>query len=168
MKRIQLFLFLLLSGYLHAQQPIPIRNLWARPQVHVVFGEYTVSFTIRDINKALQLLRDNGQVFATPYCGLDTSKNYYFELYPGSHAEYKDTMQPLLQNQVAAFLLSAGRAEVMKNKKPLGTIIMDLGEADLGEPSVFVSFFDPKSKTMLFSGKMPVCLYKKDIGIDDD
>ena len=150
-----------------AQHAVTIRNLWMRPQVHVIFGEYNISFTIRDINKALRLLQETGDKFTTASCGLDSSKDYYYELFPGSHAEYHDTMQPILQNKIGVFLLSAGRAVVERRHKALQEIIMDMGILGEGEPTIFVSFFDPKTKTMLFSGQMPVAMYHNDLGIDD-
>lgn len=158
---------MLVCGVGIAQHPIPMHNLWARPQVHVVFGEYKVSFTIKDINKALMLLRQTSDSLQVTECGLDTAKDYYYELFPGSHTQYKTAMEPLLQNLVGPFLLSAGHALVERKHKPLKEVIMDTGQVGIGETDIFISFFDPKNRTMLFSGKMNIDMYKKDLGIDD-
>ncbi len=155
-----------------AQHPQKMRNLWTTPQVHVFFGEYRVSFAIRDINKTLALLRQNGDSLHAANCGLDTNGNYSYELYPGEHTQYRSATEPLLQNVVGCYLLTAGMAQVecKKNKrkiKQLKEVLVDMKYTSLGGDSVFVDFFDPETNKMLFSGQMPLILYKADIGIDD-
>lgn len=173
MKKLLFFLFLfLLPGFTPAQHPQKMRNLWTTPQVHVFFGEYKVSFAIRDINKALALLRQNGDSTHTAICGLDTAINYTFELYPGDRTQYRNATEPLLQNVVGCYLLSVGMAEVecKKNKrkiKHLEEVLVDVKTTAPEGNIMLVDFFDPETNKMLFSGQMPVILYKADIGIDD-
>jgi hypothetical protein len=173
MKRLSFFLFLFLIPVLTpAQRPQKMRNLWASPQVHVFFGEYKVSFAIRDINKALSLLRQNGDSTHVASCSLDTSINYTFELYPGDRTQYRNATEPLLQNVVGCYLLSAGMAEVeyKKNKrktKHLEEVLVDIKSTSPDGDVMVVDFLDPETNKMLFSGQMPVILYKADIGIDD-
>lgn len=161
-------LLVLFSTSARAQHPVPLRNLWMRPQVHVVFNEYTLSFTIRDIDKSLGFLASIGDTTYGMQCGLDTGKNYVYELYPGTHTEYKFPMQPLLQNGVGCFLLTAGHAVVQNKKhKALREIIVDIDPLEPGDTIAMISFYDPKTKKMVFQGKMATRLYKKDLGIDD-
>ena len=169
MKSLLFFLLALFQFHsIHGQHPVEMRNLWAIPRVHILFEGYTVSFAIRDINKALILLRETGDSTNPENCALDTGRDYIYELYPGIHMEYHHLMQPLIQNVVGAFLLSAGHAVVENAKhKILGSLIMDIGMAGIGEQFVFIHFYDPKNHKLVFEGKMAVDMYKKDLGIDD-
>ncbi len=161
-------LALLPSGMLYAQHPVTLRNLWARPQVHVVFNEYILSFKIRDIDKALGFLREIGDSTYPATCGLDTAKDFAYELYPGQHTEFRYPMQPLLQNGVGAFLLTAGHAVVInKKKKALSEIIVDIDPPESGDTATLVTCYDPKTNKMIFQGKMSMDIYKRDLGIDD-
>ncbi len=163
-----LLLALLQSCMLYAQHPVTMRNLWDRPQVHVIFNEYTLSFKIRDIDKTLGFLREIGDSSFDAKCGLDTSLNYIYELFPGLHTEFRYPMQPILQNAVAAFLLTAGHAHIINKKhKVLPEIIVDIEVAERGDTTSFVTCYDPKTKAMIFQGKMALDLYKKDLGFDD-
>lgn len=169
MKRYLIFLLALLPSYvLFGQHTVTMRNLWDRPQVHIVFNEYTLSFKIRDINKTLSILREMGDSTNDATCGLDTSLNYVYELFPGLHTQFRYPMQPLMQNVVGAFLLTAGHAHIVNKKhKVLPEIIADIEIAERGDTSSLVTFYDPKTKAMIFQGKMAFDLYKKDLGFDD-
>ena len=147
---------------------MPLRNLWERPQVHVIFNDYTVSFSIKDINKALVLLRATGDSTQPAECGLDTAKDFFYELYPGLHQQYRFPMQPILQNKIGAYLLTAGHA-VIANKKHrlLKEIITDIRSLELQDKVSLATFYDPQSHNMLFQGKLAAELYKQDLGIDD-
>ncbi len=118
MKSISLLLAaFFLSCFTVPQHTVQIRNLWEKPQVHVLFEGYTISFTIKDINKALQLLAETGDSTYGLESPFDTNKNYNFELYPGTRMEYHTQVQPMLQNGVGAFLLTAGHAEIRNEKQ---------------------------------------------------
>jgi hypothetical protein len=150
----------------YAQRTVQMRNLWAEPQVHVVFGKYTVSFTVRDINKALRLLADAGDYTFDTTSALDTGRVYLAELYPGKMV-YTNPLQRLLQNGVGVFLLASGHA-VVKNKKhnTLPAITANIEPAGEDAVVTYSTFFDPKTNDMIFCGKMPLALYGKDLGID--
>jgi hypothetical protein len=163
---------LLLTGFilpiaLFAQRTVQLRNLWARPQVHVLFGDYTVSFTIKDINKALTLLSQTGDhTFATS-CNLDTGGNYIIELYPGLRMEYHNSLEPILQKGVGAYLLLCGHAVVQNRKhKKLKAVVSDIQPLIEGVDLTDIKFYDPKTNKLLFSGNMAADMYYKDIGID--
>jgi len=150
-----------------AQRTIKMRTLWSPPQVHVLFQGYTISFTIRDINKALSLLAETGDTLYGSTSNLDTGRNYAMELYPGTHTEYHNRLQPLMQKGVGVFLLLSGHALVENKKhKLLRDISSEIGIAPNGEPDVLINFYDPLNHNMLFSGKMKVEMYNKDLGID--
>ena len=104
-KLLLLFAFIV-SGQVFAQRTVQMRTLWIEPQVHVVFGNYTVSFTIKDIDRALQLLAETGDTTYGISSGLDTNKNYNIELYPGTKTEYITKLEPMIQRGIGAFLLS--------------------------------------------------------------
>lgn len=160
-----LFLF---CGRLWAQYPLKMRNLWTRPQVHIIFGDYRVSFAIRDINKTLRLIRQQGDTLVPKQFWLDTAGNYTWELYGGTRMQYNAPEQAFIQNVVGVYLLTAGMALVEDRKlKRLEEIIVDVRYTSLNGDELFVDFFDPKTKKMLFSGKMPAAIYKMDMGIDD-
>ena len=169
MKKYVFFLLaMVLSTTLYAQHITKIRNLWTRPQVHVFFEGYRVSFAIRDINKALALLRQTGDSTQISVCKLDTAGDYNYGLMPGTHTEYRDAMEPFLQDLIGPFLLTAGRAVVERGKnKFLKEIIVDVQSTGIGGETVFVEFFDPANKKRIFSGMMPRVLYGMDLGIDD-
>ena len=141
MKSVSLLLFaLIISGTTQAQRTIQLRNLWTRPQVHVLFQGYSISFTIKDIDKALQLLAETGDTTYGTTCGLDTSGDYVVELFPGLKMEYRKPLQILMQKAVGAFLISAGHA--------------------------YIIFTDPNNDNMIFAGMMAADMYRKDLGID--
>jgi hypothetical protein len=152
-----------------AQRAVQMKTLWDRPQVHVLFQGYTLSFSIKDINKALQLLSETGDIAYGAASKLDTAKDYYIELYPGLDMQYRNSLQPLIQRGVGAFLLTAGHALIETRKHKLcREIIEDIKDRPGGDKSVVITFTDPKTKTgkMIFFGTMSVAMYGKDLGID--
>ncbi len=166
-KRILLFLSLIMCClHAYAQRSLKLRNLWAEPEVHVLFEGYTLSFTIKDINKALMLLEGTGDHTFGTNSGLDSGRQYIVELYPG-RVEYKNRLQAMMHADIAGFLLSAGHAEVRNPRhRKLDEIILDIQLPDAGEVSTIVRVFDPKNDKMLFWGKMNINMYNKDLGID--
>jgi hypothetical protein len=168
MKSISLFLpALILSYSVFAQHDVPLRNLWAKPQVHVFFDGYTISFAIKDINRALALLAETGDTTNGLTSGLDENVIYKTDLYPDSKMEYHMALQSLLQNVVGGFLLTAGHAEIKRGRhKKLKHITVDIGELTLGEDNVLVQVYDPKSNKLIFKGKMKPEMYNRDLGID--
>ena len=168
MKRIAILLFaFIISGPLFAQRTIQMRTLWIKPQVHVLFGGYTISFTIKDINKALALLATIGDSTFDLSSGLDTASDYAVELYPGTSTQFRNKLEPLLQNGVGAFLLSAGHAYIKNKKhKTIKEVIMNIQPLDPGVKDAYIIFYDPKNNAMLFSGKMNADMYNQDLGIN--
>ncbi len=150
-----------------AQRTIQIRNLWAEPQVHVVFEGYVVSFTIKDINRALVLLAETGDVSFDTTSRLDPSKQYNVELFSGYRTEYRNRLQPLLQKGVGAFLLTKGHAVVENSKrKKLKNIEVDIQPRLEGVNVYNVKFYDPNTSKLIFNGEMAIELYNKDLGIE--
>jgi len=168
MKRITLLsAALLYSCIVLAQRTIQLRNLWAEPQVHVVFDGFVVSFTIKDINRAIQLLAEAGDSTYGTTSHLDTAKQYTTELFAGYNTEYRDKLQPLLQKGVGAFLLTSGHALIENSKhKKLKGIVVDAQPYDEGEHISDVKFYDINSRKLLFNGQLPAELFNKDIGIE--
>jgi len=150
-----------------AQRSVPLQNLWAKPQVHVRFEGYTLSFKIKDIDRALILLAETGDSSYGIRSRLDTNGNYQIDLYPGLSAEYRNKIQPLMQRGVGAFLLLAGHAEVRnaRNKK-LSEVIADIQDKEGDEHDLAIKFYDPKNNHLLFFGSMSAELYNKDLGIE--
>ncbi len=144
-----------------------MRNIWTRPQVHVLFQGYIISFTIKDINRAMELLQETGDTTYGKSCGLDTAGNFVLEFFPGFHQEYHSKLQWLMQTGVGAFLLSAGLAfiETERHKK-VPAIVADMVPLMDGVEFTAFKFYDPKTKTMLFDGLMAAGMYNKDMGID--
>jgi len=168
MKRAFLLLFaFIISTQLFAQHTIQMHTLWVRPRVHVLFNGYTISFTIKDINKALALLSETGDTTFGSTSGLDTAIDHAIELYPGTRMEYHNKLEPVIQNGVGAFLISSGHAFIQNKKhKPVKAVIMDIQALQGGVDDAYILFYDPKNNTMLFSGKMNADMYHKDLGID--
>lgn len=150
-----------------AQRTVQLQNLWAEPQVHVSFQGYIISFTIRDINRALELLAETGDSTYGVRSRLDTAKQYYIELYPGYNTEYHTALQPLIQKGVGLFLLTIGHAEVENHRhRSLSAINIDIEKRFEGGRAADVRVYDPRSGKLLFSGELPLDLYGKDMGID--
>jgi hypothetical protein len=168
MKYISLFLLAcMLSLSVHAQQIIQLRNLWAEPQVHVLFNGYRISFTVRDINKTLQLLAETGDSAYGVKSSLDSSKQYYSELFAGYRTEYHNTLQPLMQKGVGAFLLYKGMATIENTrKKKIKKVTMDMQPLIGGVKVADLKFYDPDKGTMIFNGQMPDIMKNADLGLD--
>ncbi|MBX2905033.1 MAG: hypothetical protein KF744_03290 [Taibaiella sp.] len=167
--RLLLLIFLVLISHAtcSAQRTVKLCNLWAEPQVHVKFGDYYLSFKIKDIDKALSLMTITGDSSFGRTSHLDESSEYSLVLYPGLDLEYHDRLQPLMQKGVGVFLLLAGHAEIKKGKrKVLHEIIADMSPTRNDSKYTYVNFFDPKTNAMLFSGRMNVAMYNQDLGID--
>lgn len=169
MKCVTLFLAAcVLSFFAQAQHTVQLKNLWAKPQVHVLFDGYSISFTVKDIDRAIVLLNETGDTTYGIRSGLDPSVIYKIELYPDLRMEYRSSLQALLQKGVGAFLLTAGHAEIIKGKrKKVREITVDIGELTIGENDVVVRVYDPGNKNkIIFSGRMRADMYNKDLGID--
>lgn len=150
-----------------AQHSVQMRNLWMEPQVHVLFEGYTISFTIKDINRALELLSETGDTTFGAISGLDTAGNYNVELYRGLHQEYHNKLQPLLQKGVGAFLLTAGHAYIENaRRKKVPAIITDIQPLIEGVDVTTIKFYDPANNKLIFEGTMDAGMYNKDLGID--
>jgi len=151
-----------------AQHTIKMRHLWIRPQVHVHFNHYTVSFTIKDINKAIKVMNDTGDSTYGVTSGLDTLMDYQSWLNRDHPPGYLVKLDDLLQNGVGVYLILSGHAEIRnKHHRKRKTIITDISVPGYGDPKVKVEFFDTKKNRMIFSGTMNVELYGKDLGIWD-
>ena len=151
----------------YAQKTVILKNLWARPQMHIMFNGYTVSFTIRDINRALELLNETGDYSFGTTCKLDTGGNFYIELLDGTKTNYPNPLQPLIQYGVGCFLFTKGKVEVINLKhKRITSVIIDIEDVNMGENFAYIHVYDPKNQKQIFSGKMAVELYYKDMGID--
>ncbi len=162
-----LTLSLAMSAVLFAQRTVKLHNLWAKPQVHVLFEGYTLSFKIKDINRTIELLNEIGDTTYGITSGLDTLRQFPIELYPGLKLQYRNTLQPLMQRGVACFLLLSGQAHIVnKKKKKLKEIVANILPVKGDDELAYVNFYDPKNNKLLFSGCMPVGLYNKDLGID--
>jgi hypothetical protein len=168
MKRIALLLFtFIVSASVFGQRTIQMRNIWTRPQVYVFFEGYTIAFTIKDIDKALQLLYETGDTTFGTSCGLDTAKTYTVDLFPGLKMEYRNRLQFILQRGVGAFLLTSGRAYIENAKhKPVRSVICDLKPLPQGAEHAYIIFTDPRTDNMLFAGAMAADVYNKDLGLD--
>ncbi len=168
MKRLLLLLPLFIGSFFaHAQKNVVIRNLWADPEVHVAYQGYEVSFTIKDINKAMKLLAGTGDKTFDTASHLDPSRNYYIELYPGYRTEYHDPLQPILQLGVGAYLLYRGHAVIKNHKhKKLKNITMDMMPFRAGEHVTTVKFYDPANGQLIFNGQFADGMINADLGID--
>jgi hypothetical protein len=159
-------IFLLLSINTYAQRTVKLNKLWEKPQVYVAFEGYTLSFKIKDINRALVLLAEAGDSSYGLHSGLDSAGRYTLELFPGSQTEYRTKLQALMQKGVGVFLLLAGHAEIKAGRRKLKEIIADIQPIERDEPFVLVNFYDPKNNRLLFSGSMLTDMYNKDLGIE--
>ncbi len=166
-QRILLAVTLICCNTVFAQRTIKLNNLWAKPEVHVLFQGYTLSFTIKDVNKAVALLAETGDSSFGTSTQLDTSRSYDSELFPGVRTQYRYWLQPLIQNGVGSFLLLAGHAEIANPRhRKLSTIIADIQPVERDDSFARVNFYDPRNNHLLFSGRMNVDLYNRDLGID--
>ncbi len=156
---------LLLCFSASGQRTIQLRNLWAVPEVHVVFNGYKLSFTIKDINKTLLLLAGTGDTTWGLTSGLDTALTYNVEVYEKRQMYNKD-LQEMMQNAVGPFLLMSGHAQVRrKGRRKLKSIIADIEPVNRDDHEAYIRFYDPRKHKMIFCGYMAVDMYRKDLGI---
>ncbi len=165
----KLLLLLLVFAYTtQAQRTINLRNMWTVPKVKVLFQGYTILFSIKDIDKTLGFLAEGGDTVYGTKSYLDTGKYYSCELYSNNHLEYRNNLQPLIQDGVGAFLILSGHAAVFNKKhKRIMKVTANISEAAYNEPYVLITFYDPKNEKMLFYGKMRTDIYNRDLGIED-
>lgn len=167
---IMLFLWVFAApGSVMGQQTVNLRPLWVKPQVEVYFGAYRLLFTIRDIEKAMQLLPPSDQARYGNTAGLDTNETYSIELLPGRHLEYRNRLQDVMQNAVGAFLLFRGHAAIETGRrKKIYKINVDIGQpVDMdGYSTVTITVYDPRNHNMIFAGTMNAEMYYKDLGLD--
>ncbi len=162
-----LTLSLAMSAVLFAQRTVKLHNLWAKPQVHVLFEGYTLSFKIKDINRTIEILNEIGDTTYGITSGLDTLRQYPLELYSGLKLQYRNALQPLMQRGVACFLLLSGQAHIVNiRKKKLKEIVANILPVKGDDELAYVNFYDPINNKLLFSGCMPIGLYNRDLGID--
>ncbi len=161
-------LLLVFASTVQAQRTINLRNMWTVPKVKVLFQGYTLLFSVKDIDKTLGFLAEGGDTSFGTSSNLDTSQYYSCELYANHHLQYRNNLQPLLQNGVGAFLLLSGHAAVFNKKhKRIMKVTANISEAGYNEPYVLVTFYDPKNQKILFFGKMRTDIYNRDLGIED-
>jgi len=159
MKKLIFLLLVFISCSCSAQHPIKLVRLWKQPEVHLIYREYHLFFTIKDINTAMKYLHQINPEEYDSSSHLDTNRLYSVELVDGRDMEYMKRLQPLLQNEVAAYLLYKGHAYIMDPKhKKVRTIIANAGprENRSGSETVMIYFFDAKTKKQLFAGMMNV------------
>ncbi len=148
-----------------AQRTVPLHRLWTPPQVHVHFNGYVLSFRIKDINRSMELLLETGDSTLGPTSGLDTAATYHIELY-ARRQQYTNKLQPLMQNMIGTFLLTAGQAEVRHGRKKLSDIIMDIQAASYDDNHTYIRFYDPQNHQLIFAGSMAADMYRRDLGLD--
>ncbi|NDC39957.1 MAG: hypothetical protein EBZ77_00130 [Chitinophagia bacterium] len=168
MRSLILLLLLLCTSSAVAQRIVTTRNLWVRPEVHITFNGYTLSFALKDINKTLKLLESDGTPYTDAQLKLDTGQQYAVELYPGLRMEYQFPVQALIQNVTGAYLMSIGKVEIKDPRQRVVTsFILDVDYDSHGASQYLVTCFDTRRKTMIFQGRLPASLLNRDIGIDD-
>lgn len=143
-----------------AQQKIKLRRLWQRTQVHVIFNEYHLFFSIRDMDQTIRYLHESDPQLYDSTTGLDSNLLYQTEL-EARDMEYHNSLQPLIQKEVGVFLLLRGRAYIEDSRhKKIKTIIARIGEPIDTNGNLFVpvNFFDAKTNKMLFAGVMNVSI----------
>lgn len=159
MRRVACLLLLLIVTYsCAAQQKIKLVKLWHKTQVHVIFHEYHLFFSIRDIDQVMSYLHQSDSATYDSTSGLDTNLLYQTEL-EARDMEYHNKLQPLMQKEVGVFLLLHGHAYIEDSRhKKIKTIVARIGEAidTNGNFFVPVNFFDAKTGKMLFAGVMNV------------
>ena len=168
MKRFTLLCaFFIVAAHSFAQKNVELKNLWTDPQVHVLFLGYDLSFSVKDIDRALQLLNERGINKYGATSGLDTLKQYHLELFDGYRQEYHNALQTTMQLGVGAFLLTKGRA-VIKNPghKKLKAITIDIMPFVPGEYTTTLKCYDPKTNRLIFSGQLHKSMLNADLGID--
>jgi hypothetical protein len=150
-----------------AQPVVKMRTMWDRPQVHVKFEGYTISFTIKDINEALALIAETGDSTYGVDCGLDTNANYVVDLYPGRNMIYGTALQKMLHNDLGAFLITAKRAYIVSGKRrEVSEVIVDVEPPEMDMNLLDIKFYDPRNKKLVFWGTMRKDMYNRDLGLD--
>jgi len=163
MKRKACFLLLVIistASLCVAQQKIKLVKMWHKTQMHVIFHEYHLFFSIRDIDQTMRYLYESDPKTYDSTSGLDTNQLYQTEL-EARDMEYHNKLQPLMQKDVGVFLLLRGHAYIEDSRhKKVKNIIAHIGEAiDInGNFFVPVNFFDPKTNKLLFAGVMNVSI----------
>jgi len=100
-------------------------------------------------------------------CTLDTSGNYFIELFDVSKPEYKTLIEPLIQNGVGSFLLTVGKAVIEDPKhKIMPNVELSIEGGEFSSEYYQIQVFDPKTKKLIYSGRMNTAMYNKDMGID--
>lgn len=143
-----------------AQQKIKLQKLWQKTQVHVIFNEYHLFFSIRDMDQTMRYLHESDPQLYDSTTGLDSSLLYQTEL-EARDMEYHNSLQPLIQKEVGVFLLMRGRAYIEDSRhKKIKTVIAHIGEPIDTNGNLFVpvNFFDAKTNQMLFAGVMNVSI----------
>jgi hypothetical protein len=151
-----------------AQKTIEMRTLWQKPQVHVIYGDYVISFTIKDIDKTLRLLAESGDNRFPTACGLDTGTDHTVQLLADvTRQEYRSNLQILLQDGVGCFLIYSGHAFIQNKKhKPVRSILAD-EQPPIGDvKETYLEFYNAKTNERLFSGRIFYELHGRDLGID--
>lgn len=160
MKKWLSFLLLVMAAYSSvAQHPVKLVRLWSKPEVHLLYRDYHIFFTIKDINTTMRYLHEINPALYDSTSHLDTNKLYSVELVDGRDMEYMKRLQPLLQNEVAAYLLYKGRAYIQTDKKKkVSRIIVNAGPVENhgNVAMVMMHFYDAKTKKELFAGLMNV------------
>lgn len=156
-----------LSFTVFAQRIVKMRTMWDRPQVHVHFEGYTVSFRVQDINKALGMLYETGVKKYGTNCMLDTAGTYPLQLNRDLRLQYRSGIEPIMHKAIGAYLITAGRAYIQNRRgKRIAELEMDIQPLILETNEVFIMFYDKKTKKLVFAGSMPADMYNKDMGLD--
>lgn len=168
-RSIIVFLTIQLSALItHAQHNIHLRNLWVEPNIHIFFQGYTVSFALKDVNKAMYMQHfELGDVQLPTQCDLDSNKHHYFELFSSPNILYRNAMQEYLHVAIGCYLLGIGKAHILNPKKKLVPDIIEDVDPNENSPFLYIKYYDAKTHSLLFSGRMLRGMYHKDIGIDD-
>lgn len=159
MKKLFFLLLMIISLSSYAQHTIKLVRLWRQPEVHLLYRQYHIFFTIKDINTTMKYLHEINPALYDSTSHLDTNKLYSVELVDGRDMEYMKRLQPLLQNEVAAYLLYKGRAYIQTaNKKKVKTIIANAGPVENhgNVAMVMIHFYDARTSKELFAGLMNV------------
>jgi hypothetical protein len=140
-----------------------MQRLWHKTEMHVIFHEYHLFFSIRDIDAAMQYLHEIKPGVYDNSSHLDSNKLYATEL-EERNMEYMNELQPLMQNKVGVYLLMRGRAYIEDRKHhKITKVLADISEAreTNGMYFVQVNFYDPRNHQLLFAGNMNVELQHK-------
>ncbi len=158
MKKFLSFLLLVIVSFsCFAQHPVKLVRLWKKPEVHLLYREYHIFFTIKDINTTMKYLHEINPDLYDSTSHLDPAQLYSVELVDGRDMEYMKRLQALLQNEVAAYLLYKGHAYIETSEhKKVSKIIANAGPVENhgGILVVMIHFYDAKTNKELFAGLM--------------